>query len=85
MLLKLSEVLSRKPQQLSGGKGKMLLGEERLSENHQFSLFDEPLSNLDAKLTVQTQLEFHELQSKVEIKSDYVTHDQVKATSMAGR
>ena len=84
-LLQLSPLLDRKPRQLSGGqRQRVAMGRAIVREPAVF-LFDEPLSNLDAKLRVQMRLEIKELQSKLDITSLYVTHDQVEAMTMADR
>ena len=84
-LLQLGSLLDRKPRQLSGGqRQRVAMGRAIVREPAVF-LFDEPLSNLDAKLRVQMRLEIRELQQKLGITSLYVTHDQVEAMTMADR
>jgi len=84
-LLQLEALLDRKPRQLSGGqRQRVAMGRAIVREPAVF-LFDEPLSNLDAKLRVQMRLEIKELQSKLGITALYVTHDQVEAMTMADR
>ena len=84
-LLQLEDYLDRKPRQLSGGqRQRVAMGRAIVREPAVF-LFDEPLSNLDAKLRVQMRLEIKQLQSKLGITSLYVTHDQVEAMTMADR
>ncbi|MEM9331644.1 MAG: sn-glycerol-3-phosphate ABC transporter ATP-binding protein UgpC [Pseudomonadota bacterium] len=84
-LLQLETYLDRKPRQLSGGqRQRVAMGRAIVREPSVF-LFDEPLSNLDAKLRVQMRLEIKELQSRLGITSLYVTHDQVEAMTMADR
>lgn len=84
-LLQLEALLDRKPRQLSGGqRQRVAMGRAIVREPAVF-LFDEPLSNLDAKLRVQMRLEIRELQDKLGITSLYVTHDQVEAMTMADR
>ncbi|EFL87501.1 ABC transporter ATP-binding protein [Ahrensia sp. R2A130] len=84
-LLQLEEYLDRKPKDLSGGqRQRVAMGRAIVREPAVF-LFDEPLSNLDAKLRVQMRLEIKELQSKLGITALYVTHDQVEAMTMADR
>ena len=84
-LLELGPLLDRKPRQLSGGqRQRVAMGRAIVREPAVF-LFDEPLSNLDAKLRVQMRLEIRELQSKLGVTSLYVTHDQVEAMTMADR
>ena len=84
-LLQLEEYLDRKPRQLSGGqRQRVAMGRAIVREPAVF-LFDEPLSNLDAKLRVQMRIEIRELQSKLGVTALYVTHDQVEAMTMADR
>ncbi len=84
-LLQLTPFLDRRPRELSGGqRQRVAMGRAIVREPAVF-LFDEPLSNLDAKLRVQMRLEIKELQSKLGITSLYVTHDQVEAMTMADR
>ena len=84
-LLQLEPYLDRKPRQLSGGqRQRVAMGRAIVREPAVF-LFDEPLSNLDAKLRVQMRLEIRELQSKLGVTALYVTHDQVEAMTMADR
>ncbi len=84
-LLQLSEYLDRKPKELSGGqRQRVAMGRAIVREPAVF-LFDEPLSNLDAKLRVQMRLEIKQLQSNLGVTSLYVTHDQVEAMTMADR
>ena len=84
-LLQLEEYLDRKPSQLSGGqRQRVAMGRAIVREPSVF-LFDEPLSNLDAKLRVQMRLEIRELQARLGITALYVTHDQVEAMTMADR
>ncbi|MFK7793563.1 MAG: ABC transporter ATP-binding protein [Devosiaceae bacterium] len=84
-LLQLSDYLDRRPKQLSGGqRQRVAMGRAIVREPSVF-LFDEPLSNLDAKLRVQMRVEIRELQAKLGITALYVTHDQVEAMTMADR
>ena len=84
-LLQMEEYLSQKPRQLSGGqRQRVAMGRAIVREPCAF-LFDEPLSNLDARLRVQMRLEIKELQKRLGITSLYVTHDQVEAMTMADR
>ena len=84
-LLQLEPYLDRKPRALSGGqRQRVAMGRAIVREPAVF-LFDEPLSNLDAKLRVQMRLEIKELQSKLGVTALYVTHDQVEAMTMADR
>ena len=84
-LLQLENFLDRKPRELSGGqRQRVAMGRAIVREPAVF-LFDEPLSNLDAKLRVQMRLEIKELQSKLGVTALYVTHDQTEAMTMADR
>ncbi|OOY10063.1 sn-glycerol-3-phosphate ABC transporter ATP-binding protein UgpC [Thioclava sp. F36-7] len=84
-LLQLSDYLERKPRELSGGqRQRVAMGRAIVREPSVF-LFDEPLSNLDAKLRVQMRVEIRELQRKLGVTALYVTHDQVEAMTMADR
>ncbi|MDC0434224.1 sn-glycerol-3-phosphate ABC transporter ATP-binding protein UgpC [bacterium] len=84
-LLQLEEYLDRKPRELSGGqRQRVAMGRAIVREPAVF-LFDEPLSNLDAKLRVQMRMEIKQLQAKLGVTSLYVTHDQVEAMTMADR
>ncbi len=83
--LQLAEFLKRKPRQLSGGqRQRVAMGRAIVREPSVF-LFDEPLSNLDAKLRVQMRLEIKKLQRRLGVTSLYVTHDQIEAMTMADR
>ena len=84
-LLELTLLLDRKPRQLSGGQRQRVAMGRALVREPKVFLFDEPLSNLDAKLRVQMRLEIKELQNKLGITALYVTHDQVEAMTMADR
>ncbi|MBA2411251.1 MAG: sn-glycerol-3-phosphate import ATP-binding protein UgpC [Burkholderiaceae bacterium] len=84
-ILELSDFLQRKPRQLSGGqRQRVAMGRAIVREPAVF-LFDEPLSNLDAKLRVQTRLEIQKLHRRLKTTSLYVTHDQVEAMTLAQR
>ncbi|MBE0452539.1 sn-glycerol-3-phosphate ABC transporter ATP-binding protein UgpC [Roseovarius autotrophicus] len=84
-LLQLDALLDRRPRDLSGGqRQRVAMGRAIVREPSVF-LFDEPLSNLDAKLRVQMRLEIRELQRKLGVTALYVTHDQVEAMTMADR
>ncbi len=84
-LLQLEQYLDRKPRELSGGqRQRVAMGRAIVREPAVF-LFDEPLSNLDAKLRVQMRLEIKQLQAELGVTSLYVTHDQVEAMTMADR
>ena len=85
-ILELSEdQLARKPRQLSGGQRQRVAMGRAIVREPEVFLFDEPLSNLDAKLRVQMRLEIKRLQRSLGTTSIYVTHDQVEAMTMADR
>jgi sn-glycerol 3-phosphate transport system ATP-binding protein len=84
-MLQITEYLDRKPQQLSGGqRQRVAMGRAIVREPEAF-LFDEPLSNLDAKLRNHMRLEIKRLQRQLGTTAIYVTHDQVEAMTMADR
>src|SRR5471032_1957886 len=84
-ILELGALLQRTPRQLSGGqRQRVAMGRAIVREPAVF-LFDEPLSNLDAKLRVQMRLEIKRLQRELAVTSIYVTHDQVEAMTLAQR
>ncbi len=84
-ILELSELLQRRPSQLSGGqRQRVAMGRAIVREPKAF-LFDEPLSNLDAKLRVQMRVEIKRLQRRLGTTAIYVTHDQVEAMTLADR
>src|SRR5216117_3750696 len=84
-ILDLEKLLDRKPRALSGGqRQRVALGRAIVREPAAF-LMDEPLSNLDAKLRVQTRAEILKLQDRLDITTIYVTHDQVEAMTMGDR
>jgi multiple sugar transport system ATP-binding protein len=84
-ILQLSELLKRKPKQLSGGqRQRVALGRAIVREPAAF-LMDEPLSNLDAKLRIETRAEILKLQRRLGTTTIYVTHDQVEAMTMGDR
>jgi sn-glycerol 3-phosphate transport system ATP-binding protein len=84
-ILNLLELLDRKPRQLSGGqRQRVAMGRAIVREPAVF-LFDEPLSNLDAKLRVQMRIEIKRLHQTIKTTSIYVTHDQVEAMTLADR
>ncbi|MBD3893093.1 sn-glycerol-3-phosphate ABC transporter ATP-binding protein UgpC [Hydrogenophaga sp.] len=83
--LELSELLQRKPRQLSGGQRQRVAMGRAIVRQPQVFLFDEPLSNLDAKLRAQTRLEIKKLHAELGITSLFVTHDQVEAMTLAQR
>src|SRR5258706_1384322 len=83
--LELDKLLDRTPRQLSGGqRQRVAMGRAIVREPAVF-LFDEPLSNLDAKLRVQMRLEIKRLQRELAVTSIYVTHDHVEAMTLADR
>ncbi len=84
-ILELEELLKRKPNQLSGGQRQRVAMGRAIVRNPIAFLFDEPLSNLDAKLRVQMRLEIKKLQTQLKTTSLYVTHDQVEAMTLADR
>ncbi len=84
-ILELGELLDRKPSQLSGGQRQRVAMGRAIVRNPKVFLFDEPLSNLDAKLRVNMRLEIRKLQRRLGITTIYVTHDQVEAMTMADR
>ena len=84
-LLQLTPLLDRRPRDLSGGQRQRVAMGRAIVREPQVFLFDEPLSNLDAKLRVQMRLEIRELQRKLGVTALYVTHDQVEAMTMADR
>lgn len=84
-ILELTPLLQRKPRELSGGqRQRVAMGRAIVREPAVF-LFDEPLSNLDAKLRVQMRLELQQLHRRLKTTSLYVTHDQVEAMTLAQR
>lgn len=84
-ILGLSEFLDRKPKDLSGGQRQRVAMGRALVRNPKVFLMDEPLSNLDAKLRVQTRSEVAALQRRLGTTTVYVTHDQVEAMTMGDR
>lgn len=84
-MLQLEEYLERKPRQLSGGQRQRVAMGRAIVRDPAAFLFDEPLSNLDAKLRVQMRMEIKALQRELGVTSLYVTHDQVEAMTMADR
>ena len=84
-MLQLGAYLARKPRELSGGQRQRAAMGRAIVRKPKAFLFDEPLSNLDAKLRVQMRLEIKELQKELGITSLYVTHDQVEAMTLADR
>jgi len=84
-ILELSHLLDRKPRQLSGGQRQRVAMGRAIVRQPKVFLFDEPLSNLDAKLRAQTRLEIQKLHRELGITSLFVTHDQVEAMTLAQR
>src|SRR5246500_5944510 len=84
-ILDISELLERKPRQLSGGQRQRVAMGRAIVRNPKVFLFDEPLSNLDAKLRVQMRTEIKRVHQKVRTTTVYVTHDQVEAMTLADR
>ncbi|MGI9464967.1 MAG: ABC transporter ATP-binding protein [Aestuariivirgaceae bacterium] len=82
-ILNLDELLDRYPRQLSGGQRQRVAMGRAIVRDPQVFLFDEPLSNLDAKLRVQMRTEIKELHQRLNSTSVYVTHDQIEAMTMA--
>ena len=84
-ILGLDQLLTRMPRELSGGQRQRVAMGRAMVRNPELFLFDEPLSNLDAKLRVQMRTEIRALHQRLETTSIYVTHDQVEAMTMADR
>ena len=84
-ILGLGELLHRYPRQLSGGQRQRVAMGRAIVRNPQVFLFDEPLSNLDAKLRVQMRAEIKELHQRLQTTTVYVTHDQIEAMTMADK
>jgi multiple sugar transport system ATP-binding protein len=84
-ILDISELLGRKPKQLSGGQRQRVAMGRAIVRDPKVFLFDEPLSNLDAKLRVQMRTEIKRVHQKVRTTTVYVTHDQVEAMTLADR
>ena len=84
-ILGLNELLQRKPRQLSGGQQQRVALGRCIVRNPKVFLFDEPLSNLDAKLRTQMRVEIKRLRSRVPTTSVFVTHDQVEAMTLGDR
>ncbi len=83
--LGLTDYLHRYPKELSGGQRQRVATGRAIVRNPKVFLFDEPLSNLDAKLRVQMRSEIRELQKRLGVTTIYVTHDQIEAMTMADR
>jgi multiple sugar transport system ATP-binding protein len=84
-ILDLEELLDRKPKNLSGGQRQRVAMGRAIVREPKVFLMDEPLSNLDAKLRVQTRTELADLQARLGVTTVYVTHDQVEALTMGHR
>lgn len=84
-ILELTHLLDRRPRQLSGGQRQRVAMGRAIVRDPKVFLFDEPLSNLDAKLRVQMRLEIQRLHQRLKTTSLYVTHDQVEAMTLAHR
>ena len=84
-ILELGHLLDRKPRQLSGGQRQRVAMGRAIVRQPQVFLFDEPLSNLDAKLRAATRLEIQKLHHELGVTSLFVTHDQVEAMTLAQR
>jgi sn-glycerol 3-phosphate transport system ATP-binding protein len=84
-ILEIGPFLARKPRELSGGQRQRVAMGRAIVRQPQVFLFDEPLSNLDAKLRAQTRLEIQKLHAELGVTSLFVTHDQVEAMTLAER
>jgi sn-glycerol 3-phosphate transport system ATP-binding protein len=84
-ILELGKLLARRPRELSGGQRQRVAMGRAIVRDPAVFLFDEPLSNLDAKLRVQTRLEIQKLHRRLHTTSLFVTHDQVEAMTLAQR
>src|SRR5688500_6457012 len=84
-ILGIAEFMDRKPKQLSGGQRQRVALGRAIVRKPAVFLFDEPLSNLDAKLRVQTRAEITKLQKTLQTTTVYVTHDQIEAMTMGHR
>ena len=84
-ILELGALLDRKPKQLSGGQRQRVAIGRAIVRHPKIFLFDEPLSNLDAALRVQTRLELSRLHKELQATMIYVTHDQVEAMTLADK
>ncbi|HID67360.1 MAG TPA: ATP-binding cassette domain-containing protein, partial [Roseibacterium sp.] len=84
-ILNLTEFLDRRPSQLSGGQRQRVAMGRAIVREPDLFLFDEPLSNLDAKLRNQMRIEIRALQRRLATTAMYVTHDQIEAMTMADR
>ena len=84
-MLDITDLIDRRPKQLSGGQRQRVAMGRAIVRNPKVFLFDEPLSNLDAKLRVQMRIEIKKVHQKVRTTTVYVTHDQVEAMTLADR
>ena len=84
-LLQIDELLDRKPSQLSGGQRQRVAIGRALVQQAKVFLFDEPLSNLDAKLRTEMRVELKRLHKELDATIIYVTHDQIEAMTLATR
>jgi len=84
-MLRIADFLDRQPNQLSGGQRQRVAMGRAIVREPKVFLFDEPLSNLDAKLRVQMRIEIKRLQRRMNVTSIYVTHDQTEAMTLADR
>ncbi len=84
-ILELTEYIKRYPRQLSGGQRQRVAMGRAIVRDPQVFLFDEPLSNLDAKLRIQMRTEIKELHQRLETTTIFVTHDQIEAMTMADK
>ncbi|WP_299767830.1 ABC transporter ATP-binding protein [uncultured Tateyamaria sp.] len=84
-ILSLTEYLDRKPRHLSGGQRQRVAMGRAIVRDPQVFLFDEPLSNLDAKLRIQMRTEIKELHQRLKTTTIFVTHDQIEAMTLADR
>lgn len=84
-ILGINHLLSRKPREISGGERQRVAAGRAIVRKPKVFLFDEPLSNLDAKLRVQMRIEIHKLHLKIQTTMIYVTHDQTEAMTLGDR
>src|SRR4030042_484167 len=84
-ILNIPELLKRKPKALSGGQRQRVALGRAIGRKPQVFLFDEPLSNLDAKMRVMMRTEIHKLRLRLQTTFVYVTHDQTEAMTLGDR
>src|SRR5262249_57824654 len=84
-MLGLGDLVARRPREVAGGRRQRVAMGRAMVRERQVFLFDEPLSNLDAKLRAQTRLEIQKLHRELGVTSLFVTHDQVEAMTLAER